>query len=181
MNIFVKRLNILIKTFCVCANGFKALSLLINLKTFNLLLWNYLLTLKRLTKNPSQNSLLCNLSMFFNVDHLFATGKMRQIYLLHATFNMSLQDQRIIGRFLNPFSRSKITALGISTLTFTFLNSQALKNCKNHRRIYRNNFVVCIIGVLKQYSSCDTIPLRNVYLCLKNAAGQEKDSEHSLV
>ncbi len=50
MDIFLKGLNILISTFCVCADSFQAFHYPIQLLTFYLLLWNYLLMLKMLTE-----------------------------------------------------------------------------------------------------------------------------------
>ncbi len=51
---FFKGLNILIRTFCVCADGFQDLSIALHypvqLLTCFLLLWNYLLILKMLTE-----------------------------------------------------------------------------------------------------------------------------------
>jgi hypothetical protein len=54
MDIYFEALNILISTFCVCADGFQGLSKAfhypVQLLTFYLLLLNYLLVLKMLTE-----------------------------------------------------------------------------------------------------------------------------------
>ncbi len=58
MDIFFEGRNILIRTFCVSADGFQGLSKAFNcpiqLLTFNLVLWNYLLNFKMLTETSSE-------------------------------------------------------------------------------------------------------------------------------
>jgi hypothetical protein len=76
MEIFFEGLNILIGTFCVCSDGFvliKAFHYTIQLLTFYLLTWNYLLILKMLTE-----TLLCDWLIFSSADLSLSAGEMCQ-------------------------------------------------------------------------------------------------------
>ncbi len=84
-NIFFEGLNIFFSThtFCVYADGFQDLSKVfqypIQLLTFYLLLWNYLLIwIPYLIKKPPQNSLLCDWPMFSSANLSLAAGKIHK-------------------------------------------------------------------------------------------------------
>ncbi len=100
MYIFVEGLNILISTFCVCADGFqglsKALHYSIQLLTFNFLLWKYFSEFENAYWNPPQNSLLCDWSVFSSADLSMAAEKMRRIILSQAVSGMILQNHRLL-------------------------------------------------------------------------------------
>jgi hypothetical protein len=100
MNSFFEGLNILISTFCVCANGFqgllKAFHCLTQILTFYCAFLKLLTNFKKRLLNPSQNSLLCDWSMFYSADLSLAAG-------------MNLQNRRRLP--VSIFS-VKIAALG---------------------------------------------------------------------
>jgi hypothetical protein len=81
MNIFFKGLNILISTFCVCADGFEGLSKslsLLNRINFLFSSLKLLINFKNAYLNLPQNFLLCYWSMFSSADLTLAARKIRK-------------------------------------------------------------------------------------------------------
>jgi hypothetical protein len=92
--IFLECVNILFSGFCVCADGcrpFKCFLLLYNYY-FCLLLLNYLLKFKMLTE--TQNSLLCDWSMFFSANVSLAAEKMRKNQLVTGSFQYDFTESQ---------------------------------------------------------------------------------------
>ena len=97
---FFKGLNIVISTFCVCADGFQDLSKAfyypIQLLTFCFLLWNYLQILKMLTetllKIPFSVIGRCSSS----ADLQWLKGRCARIYLSQAASGMIFQNHRLL-------------------------------------------------------------------------------------
>ncbi len=131
-------LNILISTFCVCADGFQGLSKAfhypIQLLTFYLLLWNYLLILKMLTDPPAywnspQNFLLCDWSMFSSADLSLAAGTIN-VKELTCHKRIPIWFYRItVGGFLYAFWVSKSSLRSLKRIT-----GRIFKNSKQFQR-----------------------------------------------
>ncbi len=98
MYIFVEGLNILIGTFCVCADGFQGLSKAfhypVQLLAFYLILWNYLQIFENAYWNPPQNSLLCDWSIFSSADLSLAAEKMRKNYFVTWSFGSGFTESQ---------------------------------------------------------------------------------------
>jgi hypothetical protein len=70
---FFEGLNILIRIFCVCADGFQGLPKAFHYP-YNFLVV-YFTNLENAYSNPPQNYLLCDWSMFSSADLSLAAGK----------------------------------------------------------------------------------------------------------
>jgi hypothetical protein len=98
MNSFFEGLNILISTFCVCADGFQGLSkafhYLTQILTFCCAVLNLLTNFGNDYRNPPQNSLLCDWSMFYSTDlSKWLQGKCARINLSQPASCKDIQCQ----------------------------------------------------------------------------------------
>ncbi len=99
-----------IGAFCVCSDGFQFLTNAIFTTLYNYKLFIFFFEITYwFWKCFSQNSPLCNWSMFSSVDPWLAAGKMCQIYLSLAAFSMILKDHRQLSVCI---FRNKIASLG---------------------------------------------------------------------
>ncbi len=126
--IFFVGVNIFISTFCV---------------------WP---TLKMLTKNPSQNFLLCDWSMFI-VDPSLAAREMRQNLLVTGGFRYNFKGSQV------GFVRTVISKKQAKTWLILSTTQQVTKNCKykNYLSLQKNIHLVTKSQEVVRYRNIPTI------------------------
>ena len=105
---------------------------------------------------PSQNSLLCDWSMYPNVDPSKAEGKCDKFTL---NKRLSVWFYRITDSFLYFQGRNHFRVTSLNS-DFDFFNNKATKYCKNHQCM-NIKYIFNNIGI-QQISSREPIPLRHL-------------------